>query len=327
MARIEDHRTSDAAGGRSFTGVPSGAAEPRLSDHVLVPGRDLIDSPSNGPDRVHVPSKGSVVYQSTPFDRTDDKRTSTELSSSSHETEPREVVDDRCDSTASLSCEYLIYRSPDTLAHRHSYTDRRIVEIKVFWIDSRRSPTASVPLSLDERGRLVVQRITPSTPEGEAAWVLPTHPSPTGESHDDDSTAGRLRDALADWATKKVVDPTWEKSVECWETPEYENLASAAENFSKLHDQLHHLAVGQPIESLTGLEPLGDIAAEITLPGDGLIASVKCFVLGGGIMLGLISGQPLLANGCLKALIHDATFKVVSKVVSKKARDFFTNLD
>lgn len=265
------------------------------------------------------------------FNHTDDKSSVpvVELYSGPDETKHRKIVDNGRDSAAGVSCEYLIYRPPDISGDQYSWGDQAlsdadtcIVEVKVFWIDSPRSPTVSVPLTSGEAGQIVVQRLTSFAPTREPAWASHTLvESPNGESGDSDPFAERVRDAFDDYVAKRLVDPAWEKSVEGWVTPVCEDMASAAESLSGLHDQWHQLILGEPIQSLTGLTPLADIAAEVALPGDTLLANTKLLIEGIGIGIGLMAGHPLLVNACLKSFTHDAVVKVVSKGIG----DFLTN--
>lgn len=221
------------------------------------------------------------------------------------------------------SCEFLIrrtYESSDDerLSDHQALFDAAtsIVEVKIFWIDSSTSCTESVLVTSGEGGQLVVQRVTATAPTGESSWTSPRDALPTGEYGKGHSVAEKFKDALADYVISKEIDPAWKQCVEGWKTPHYEDLASAAEGFSKLRDQLHQLLVGEPIQSLTGFEPLGDIMAEMPLPGDRLLATAKIGLDAVGALAGGIAGPPLVTNACAKALVED--------LAMRKARDFLT---
>lgn len=112
---------------------------------------------------------------------------------------------------------------------------------------------------------------------------------------------------------KTLVGPAWKKASEVWVTPVCEDMAAVAERISDFHDQWHRLVVGKPVEYLGGSPPLADIATEIALPGDLLFTGLKRLMQIGGILVGVVSSQPLIVNACLKSLAHDAILKVVSK--------------
>jgi hypothetical protein len=146
--------------------------------------------------------------------------------------------------------------------------------------------------------------------------------SPDRESGEDDSVAERLMDGFDEYVAKTLVDPTWEECIEkAWVTPVCEDEASFAKRLSSVQNQWHELVLGNPVEKLTGLTPLGDIAADVPLPADIAITNMKRLVQFTGIFVGLTTGQPLLVNACLKSLVHD----VILKVVSEGVRDYLRN--
>jgi hypothetical protein len=217
--------------------------------------------------------------------------------------------------------EYFIYEPPDTSGDQHALgeqarlqTDRRVVEVTIRWIASPHSTAAGVPRLSGEGGRIVIiQRVIPAASAKDSTGALPIPTSPTGEESESDSIATRVQNAIDDYMSKRLVEPGWEKFAHGWTTPVCEDIAAAAESISGLHDQLHKLILGETVESLTGMKPLSDIAAEFALPGDTWLTTTKLLVEGIGIGIGLVTGQPLLVNACMKALIHDAALKAVSK--------------
>lgn len=209
--------------------------------------------------------------------------------------------------------EYYIYRPTDTSGE---YNDKQTVEVTVRWIESRQSAAGDgdAPRPSNDAGQLVILRII--TPAASAKTSTEDSARPTAPSrgkHTGDSIAKQIKDAIDEYLTKRIVEPGWDKFAEGWTTPVCENIAAAAEHISNLRDQLHQLLLGKPVESLTGLKPLSDIAAEVALPGDPCFSSCKLLVEGIGMGIALLAHQPLAMNACLKAFTHDAAVKVVAK--------------
>lgn len=216
--------------------------------------------------------------------------------------------------------EYLLYGPSDTSGSADSLgeqalrtSNRCAVAVEVFRIDSTRLAAAGVSLPLGEGEYIVVRRQTfhASLEEPATTW----HPSAflNGDSDDSDSFGEKLSEAIDEYLAEQLAQPVWTRSIDGWITPVCENMGAAAERLGELHDQLHDFVIGQPITQLTGLTPLGDIAAKIALPGDRLIADAKFAVEGAGIMLGLMFGHPLLLNACLKPLAYDLLVKTFSE--------------
>jgi hypothetical protein len=225
----------------------------------------------------------------------------------------RQRVDGGRNPAAGVKRAYFIYEPPDTSGDQHALgeqarlqTDRRVVEVTVRWIESPHSTAAGLPRLSGEGGRvIIIQRVIPAASAKDSTGAL--------EESESDSIATRVQNAIDDYMSKRLVEPGWEKFAQGWTTPVCEDMAAGAESISGLHDQLHQLILGKTVESLTGLEPISNIAAEFALPGDTWLTTAKLLVEGIGIGIGLASGQPLLVNACMKALTHDAALKAVSK--------------
>lgn len=207
----------------------------------------------------------------------------------------RQLVDsNKRNRTTSEGC----WNHPDQAAHM---AELGAVEVCIFWMASPRSLTTEVHQPSSECGRIVIQRVMASAPES--------------------NVTEKLNDACDDYVAKRIMDPAWAKFSQVWATPICEGLASAAETVSGLHDQLHELVLGSPIEELTGFKPLASIGAEVALPGDGLFRTAKLLIEGAGIVMGLLAHQPLLLNACLKSFTHDAALHALSKGVGNLLAD------
>lgn len=297
-------RRFDTSG--SFSTYCAGQEASPLADHVLRP-EDVIE-PGEWRGPISRPSPGSGVRPQAP-------PTGTECAEvlASGSTTYRQRVDGGRNPAAGVKRAYFIYEPPDTSGDQHALgeqarlqTDRRVVEVTVRWIESPHSTAAGLPRLSGESGRvIIVQRVIPAASAKDSTGAL--------EESESDSIATRVQNAIDDYMSKRLVEPGWEKFAQGWTTPVCEDMAAGAESISGLHDQLHQLILGKTVESLTGLEPISNIAAEFALPGDTWLTTAKLLVEGIGIGIGLASGQPLLVNACMKALTHDAALKAVSK--------------
>jgi hypothetical protein len=149
--------------------------------------------------------------------------------------------------------------------------------------------------------------------------------------HDGDEghpAAERLQDAFDEYVAKNFVDPAWNRAIEFWITPEYDGTASFAEGLSDVQHQWHYLALGKPVESAglqlnleaASVDVLAGITAEFALPGDTSIKNIKTIVQFACIV-GVASGQPLLANAGFKSWLHDFVIEAAANAL----KHTFTN--
>jgi hypothetical protein len=128
---------------------------------------------------------------------------------------------------------------------------------------------------------------------------------------------------------KNTIDAAWNPSTEFWITPDYDGAASFAEGLSDVQHQWHYLALGKPVESAgyqmnleaASVEVFAGIAAEFALPGDTSIKNIKTIVQFTCIVVGVASGQPLLANAGFKSWLHDFVIEAAAKAL----KHTFTN--
>ncbi|MBV8992724.1 MAG: hypothetical protein JO287_03255 [Pseudonocardiales bacterium] len=186
--------------------------------------------------------------------------------------------------------------------------DVGVVDVRIFWFSSARE-TGTQPRVEDwPQGPIVINRVMAYGPLGASKQGLPRVPSAYPGEHD-------FQNAFDDYVAKKLVGPAWKKSSEVWITPACENVAAVADRISNMHDQWHDVVLGKPVQYLTGQPPLADIATELALPGDTWFTGIKRLLQVSGILFGLASGQPFLANACLKSLVHDILLKVASREI------------
>jgi len=126
--------------------------------------------------------------------------------------------------------------------------------------------------------------------------------------------AEREPSAIDEFITEKLMEPAWGRAEKSWwVTPDYRGLADAAKLVKDFQSGWHDLVLGKPVEffaleagfSTPSAELLGDIAAKIALSGDGIFIGARLLVQFTGIVLGTVSGVPLLANACVSSLTHD----------------------
>lgn len=187
-----------------------------------------------------------------------------------------------------------------------SEMDVCVIDVRVFW----------VPSVHGQGGPVVVQRVMSYSFSGGSRYCLPLAESSGGAPGEGGSATERLMDACDDYMAKRLVGPAWKKTSEVWVTPVCENVADLAERISGLRDQFHELVLGKPVQYLGGPPPLANIAAELVLPGDTFFLGLKRVMQIGGILVGFLSGQPLLVNACVKSLAHDVLVTAVSRGIS-----------
>lgn len=111
--------------------------------------------------------------------------------------------------------------------------------------------------------------------------------------------------------------------------PAHDNAESAVEEISGLQDQWHYLLLGKPVSQLVNMQlhqpelvdVVADIATELPLPGDTLLKGAKRVCQFTGILGGVLSGQPLLVNACLKSLVHDLLADKVREAIGHALSD------
>lgn len=204
-----------------------------------------------------------------------------------------------------------------------SDADVGIVDVRIFWVPSARSPSGNDW----QRGLIVVHRVTSCGFSEASRQELPIPESPARESGDDDSAAERLMDAFDKYVAKNLVGPAWKRSSEVWVTPICEDVAAVADRLSDFNDQWHDLVLGKPVQYLAGPTILSDIAAELALPTDAWFGGIKRLVQISGILFGLTSGQPLLVNACLKSVVHDILLRVVSEGIGSFLNNILEQAD
>ena len=191
-----------------------------------------------------------------------------------------------------------------------------------------------VPGDRPGTGRLVVQQMRDATPVELRAAVLDSL------SRDGVAAAGRdpgaiLEEASYDALSKELVDGTWPEVCRYWITPAAVDIADVADRLdgmNGLRDQWHELFLGRPVARIgdrIGLaeaptDLLETTATEIRLPGDDLVRGIKHVLQFTGVVIGLATGNPLLANACVKSFAYDVARRAVARSAMEAVHAVFT---
>jgi tetratricopeptide (TPR) repeat protein len=193
---------------------------------------------------------------------------------------------------------------------------------------------AVVPGQEPGTGRLVVQRMRQATPVEFRAAVLDSL------SREREPAAAReavatLEEAFYDALSERLVDDVWPTVSEYWITPVSADIADVADRLAGmdgLQDQWHDLFLGTPVREIgegIGLTraPLGVVeatAGELPLPGDRAVRGVKHVLQFTGVVVGLVTGNPLLANACVKSFAYDVARRAVAHSAMEAVHAVFT---
>ena len=131
-------------------------------------------------------------------------------------------------------------------------------------------------------------------------------------------------DGLAEYIATELDNldqPVWQ----LWDAPVEQWLAHDDQSVVALQQMLHRALVGIPTEKvLSGLEfPFAEQAAvfaeQIPINSvDNVLGPVGRFIEVVGIVAGVMSGNPILACACFKALIHDELHRGLSETLQCK---------
>jgi hypothetical protein len=135
-------------------------------------------------------------------------------------------------------------------------------------------------------------------------------------------------DAVFDAAAEAVTGPgkaRFDPWTEFWQTPVSRDYDQLAQWISIRAVRYHELVLGTPVEVVAtrlsvaqiAAKGLRAVAAELTLPADSSIRTVTRLIRFTGVVVGLGTGQPLLANACLKSLAHDWLSHQVSHAIAE----------
>jgi predicted nucleic acid-binding Zn-ribbon protein len=135
-------------------------------------------------------------------------------------------------------------------------------------------------------------------------------------------------DALFDAAAEAVTGPgkaRFDRWTEFWQTPVSRDFDQFAQWISLCAVCYHELVLGMPVKVVAtrlsvpqiAAKGLSAVAAELTLPADSSMWTVTRLIRFTGVAVGFDTGQPVLANACLKSLAHDWLSHQVSHAIAK----------
>jgi hypothetical protein len=190
-------------------------------------------------------------------------------------------------------------------AHLASLGPVTIEQFRISTLTLRPDTLADEPDGPDRVVRIIVQRrtemVTPAPGDVTAAHVT------RAEKH--------LRDvveaATANYAAQNISGPTWTIVNERWVATS-DGFTQAASALSAVESGLHDILLRDPMQLLSSSAGLpgsvsgviGGFAAAVPLPIDRSIDAMTRVIQVGGILVGAISGNPVLISACFKSLAH-----------------------
>jgi hypothetical protein len=143
--------------------------------------------------------------------------------------------------------------------------------------------------------------------------TIPVPPKPGETAGELTRRAEALLGHLVDnYAAQTIGEPAWNAVSKRWLTKGngFDAAASSVEDFDSA---VHNILLNQPVQlacAWAGLPPpaarvLGGVAGAAGLPIDPLLNAVTRVIQIGGIVVGAVSGNPVLLSACFKSLAHD----------------------
>jgi hypothetical protein len=122
-----------------------------------------------------------------------------------------------------------------------------------------------------------------------------------------------IKAATAQYAAEEIGGPTWKIVSERWVADGSPGFDAAAGTVADFDAAVHNILLGKPVQQLSswaglpGPLPavLGGVAGAAELPIDRPLNAVRRIIQVGGIVVSVISGNPVLASACFKSLVHD----------------------
>jgi len=129
-------------------------------------------------------------------------------------------------------------------------------------------------------------------------------------------------DGVSEYIANGLEADVLQRVFACWQAPDLAELARAAEAVGGLESELHTILAGEPAAKM--LADLGIPASDLlsslleAMPIkiiDQQLGDMKRGIEIAGIAIGIISGNPLMAIACFKALIHDLIHDIIVSVI------------
>jgi hypothetical protein len=122
-----------------------------------------------------------------------------------------------------------------------------------------------------------------------------------------------IKAATAQYAAEEIGGPAWKIVSERWVADGSPGFDAAAGTVADFDAAVHNILLEKPVQQLSswaglpGPLPavLGGVAGAAELPIDRPLNVVRRIIQVGGIVVSVISGNPVLASACFKSLVHD----------------------
>jgi hypothetical protein len=157
-------------------------------------------------------------------------------------------------------------------------------------------------------------------------WPRPGETTGQLQARAEDRLRAEIDEAAAQDSAQAIGQPIWNIVGQRWVAPNWADINAAAGTVIDFQADLHRLVLGEAAQelgtwiglpgSVTGA--LAGIAEAAAVPGDRQLTAVVRIIQIGGIVLGAMSGHPLLASACFKALVHDESIRAVETLISQE---------
>jgi hypothetical protein len=143
--------------------------------------------------------------------------------------------------------------------------------------------------------------------------TIPVPPKPGETAGELTRRAEALLGHLVDnYAAQTIGEPAWNAVSKRWLT-KGNGFDAAASSVEEFDSAVHNILLNQPVQlacAWAGLpapaaRALGGVAGAAGLPIDPLLNAVTRVIQIGGIVVGAVSGNPVLLSACFKSLAHD----------------------
>ncbi len=137
-----------------------------------------------------------------------------------------------------------------------------------------------------------------------------------------------IETAATEYAAQTIGDPVWKTVSERWVADGSAGFDTAARTVADFDADVHNILLNKPVQQLSywaGLPGpvsavLGGVAGAAEIPIDRPLHAVTRIIQVGGIVVGTMSGNPVLVSACFKSLVHDEFIRGVAKGIEEALR-------
>ena len=138
-----------------------------------------------------------------------------------------------------------------------------------------------------------------------------------------------VSDGFYGYLANTVVDPAWAWATAQWMTTDPARFGSFARAVGTLQGAAGESLLGDPIGMIGSSLGLPDpsllegIGSQIPIPGlDTTLGEIKLFFEVAGVIIGVLTANPVLACACSKLLVHDGLHRLAVAMMRDVAHDF-----